>query len=268
MKQIMKRLAAIMLVMALAFGVIPTLEETAVYAAGKYTLKAKTVTLEVGQQKDSNVKTNEVVKQGCKIGAPCGYGTYNYSKGARNSIKYKVVSGKNKIKIDKYGTITGLKAGTAKIEVTATYYEYINVGEYYTSGKKLTTVKTSFKVKVKKASPVPKDKCKISDENMEIECGDDDSISASVVYNKPETLYAKPVLSYKVISGGEYIKVKKYEDEGEKGLVVDGVSEGIAEIEVTVTYQKYQVSPNGKKDKLLDKDYVTSTSKVTVTVIP
>ena len=36
--------------------------------------------------------------------------------------------------------------------------------------------------------------------------------------------------------------IKKYEDEGEKGLVVDGVSEEIAEIEVTVTYQKYQVS--------------------------
>lgn len=268
MKQIMKRVAAIILVMALAFGVMPTLEGTAVHAAGKYTLKAKTITLEVGQQKDANVKAKEVVKQGCKIGASCGYGVCNYNKKELDTRKYKVVSGKNKIKIDKYGTITALKAGTAKVEVTATYYEYINLGEYYTSGKKLTDVKTSFKVKVKKASPVPKDKCKISDENMEIEYGDEDSIKARVVYNKLKTFYAKPVLSYKVISGGEYIKVRKYEDEGVRGLVVDGVSEGIAEIEVTVTYQKYQVSPDGKKDKLVDKNYVTSTSKVTVTVIP
>lgn len=273
MKETMKRVAALMLVTALLFGVAQTTKQGTAKAAGKYTLKVKNITMEVGQQKTLNVTTKfkDYASSGKTI--PVGK-SRGYWVDSMKGIKYKVISGKNKVKVTKYGDVTAKKAGTAKIRVTATYYNYIAVANSYGEndggtkrGKKLATVKKTVKVKIKNASPIPKEKCKVSDKTMQLDSSDD-YVDVAAVYNKTRTFYAKPVLSYKIISGGEHVKVNVRPYDGDcASIVVEPVSIGTAEIELTVTYQKYQVSANGKKDKLVDKNYATSTSKIMVEMV-
>ncbi len=271
MKEKMKKLVALLMVMSLAIGVAQLTQGTTAEAAGKYKLKLKNQTVEVGEEKEYIPTTSSKVKSSQQsAGKSLGYGLGISHK----SLKCKVVSGKDKISVKAYNgstsgsiIIKGKKKGTAKIKVTVSYYDWLSEEEGWVDGKKLATVTKTMKVTVKKMGEVPKSKCKVSDENIKLTTDDDDyEVWMTGVYNKKKTACAIPVVTYKVISGGECVKVTsqkaKVGEDASALLGIKAVAAGTAEIQMNVTWKKYQIS--GKK--LLDKSFATSTSKITVTV--
>jgi hypothetical protein len=288
MKEKMKKLVALLMVMSLAIGVAQLTQGTTAEAAGKYKLKvAKNVTVQVSEEKDVKIKTSKkyTYSESSKVGDVLGYGV-GYKKG---DAKFKVVSGKDKVSVVsslvEYGTteprmtILGKKAGTAKIKITLKYYKLICSGYEKNDGlsklgKKLKTVTKTIKVTVKPASPISKSKLKIADKDVKLSLDEDGDYDSEyefdfgeAVYNKKNTEYAVPAtFDYKVVSGGECIKVSREKDAyGEEYLDAKAVSAGTAELEVTVTWKKYRQASSGK-DKLLDKAYATTTFKTTITV--
>lgn len=271
MKKTMKRVVTMLLVTALVVGLVQTTESTTAQAAGKYTLKVKNITTQVGAWRvDIFPETNK------------NWNDWNKSV----KLKYKVISGKKIVKLkvfDDYAYIDAKKKGTAKIRVTAIYYK-----GYGNKIKKVGTVKKTCKVTVKKSIHVSKDDCEgITDRHIKLRLngvhGWDYSESNTGSTNKViqcnmETAddgiglyYVIPVIKYKVLSGGEHVWVDthKYGD-GLSGNLADIMilarSEGTAEIEVTTTYKEYKSVRKGK-DKLVNKAYVVVKGRLTVDVI-
>lgn len=256
MRKKMKKLVALLTVMSLTIGLAQLTQGRTAEAAGKYKLKVKNLTMELGEEsKKVNVKTSGKMKAGGKIGTVAGY--------MADVWKYKVVSGKDKISVDKeYGDIKAKKVGTAKIKVTVVFHQYINNGESWAKGKKLATLSKTIKVTVKKPGEIPKSECKVSDKNIELSAGSNDMEIVDRVYNKKFSAYAYPVVTYKVISGEECVEVKDSDSGTGAYLYIYGLSEGTAVIQVNITWEKYRFD----KHKLLDKSYATSSCKFTVNV--
>jgi hypothetical protein len=259
LKTMISVILTLSLVMGLSSVAVPAKEAQ---AAGKYTLKQKNISVEVGAIACFCAKYN------ADFGKLSGYNV--------GSATIEVISGKDKVAVDQdkeftpvQGWVYGIKKGVATIKITAKYLQYTRKSEKeeYKTGKTLATVSTTFKVTVKARSSVKKSKLKMKDKTSKVKKGSTYEDYYGAVYNKPRSSYAQPEVSYKIISGGDCVRVKTSKSKNE--LKIKGIAAGEAKIKCTVTWKLYNEEYNRKlssKWKLANKKYYTSTRTLTVKV--
>jgi hypothetical protein len=193
-----------------------------------------------------------------------------------NSATIEVVSGKENVLVIPdtefvavQGTVVGLKEGVAQIKITTDYVQYTrnSEDEDYKVEKTLATVSTTFNVTVTARSSVTKSELAIKNKTGKVKAGSTYKESYNSVYNEAGSSYAKPVVSYKVISGGNRVKVTT--NKKKDGLKIKGISAGEAKIKRIVTWQIYNheyANDLSSKWKLANKKYYTSTSILKVKV--